>query len=276
MMESFTQQGEDVVVSEITIGVLSMLHPYLEKIDPVRDVFPCTPDQIKGEETHAQPVGDSLYNKILTRVVAELNHLLKKGSERFKNSLMKAIKVAEEDKMWTADLPVREEGPEGDSAEEELLDAVFYLDTIQTQPELEVIMELPSFKDKPHDDIGGEMSIVMEQELQESRKDGIGVDSDYYSNPNTDPSSSLVDNNLPDIQSIQEKEREDRESTKLAQEHQTKSSTATPAKIDLGRSMKCLDPGRQHQDEPQASSTAPLPSPPLAPHGDTGAADDLL
>ena len=85
MMESFTQQGEDVVVSEITIEVLSMLYPYLEKIDPVRDVFRCTPYQIKGEQTHTQPVRNTLYNKIFTRVVAELDHVLKEGSQSFKS-----------------------------------------------------------------------------------------------------------------------------------------------------------------------------------------------
>ena len=37
--------------------------------------------------------------------------------------------------------------------EEELLDDAFYLDAMQTQPELGVIMELPSFKDKPHNKI---------------------------------------------------------------------------------------------------------------------------
>ena len=46
VLESFTQHGEDRVVSEIIIGVLSMLYPYLEKIDPMRDVLPWTPYQI--------------------------------------------------------------------------------------------------------------------------------------------------------------------------------------------------------------------------------------
>ena len=86
---------------------------------------------------------------------------------------------------------------------------------------------------KPHNDVGGEMSIEIEKELQESSKDVIIMESGQ------DSSLPLADNNLPDIQIIQEKGKEDREAPNSAQEIQIKPSTAIPVKTDLGKSMKC-------------------------------------
>ena len=86
---------------------------------------------------------------------------------------------------------------------------------------------------KPHNDVGGEMAIEIEKELQESSKDVIIMESGQ------DSPLPLADNKLPDIQIIQEKEKEDSEAPNTVQENQTKPSTAISVKTDLGQSMKC-------------------------------------
>ena len=84
---------------------------------------------------------------------------------------------------------------------------------------------------KPESELGGEQLAEMHEKLLEKESESVA------SSDQSQDSDVLSE--LPDIEIIVEREQQDREATNQVQEIPKKSSTAKPAKIDLGNSMKC-------------------------------------
>ena len=226
------QHEEDEMVNEITTRVLSELNPLLKRIDSVRDGFPCTPYLIEAEVTHMRPDKTGLDDKIATQVLSELEPLLKRvGSEKIKNSLMEMISNAG-------------------------------FTPILGQPEPGVLTK-ELLRDEPcHED-----PLLAEEPVNWSLNEYMEA---YEIKMNTLTKRMM---RPPPFLILKRQQRKEKwmQLKYLQMRIQGNASPSVTTGLLSGLNilgymdMRYLDPGGQHQEEPQASSTVPLPSPPLAP-----------